>query len=55
VRATSQKKVKALEQQLEAEHEERLNYVREKRDLEMKVMLMHELSARSVDEDQVRF
>ena len=37
-RTSSQKKVKGLESQLETEHEERINYMREKHDLETKIM-----------------
>ncbi len=46
--------VKALEQQLEAEHEERIHFVREKHDLETKIMNLQELASRSADEDQVK-
>ena len=52
-RAATQKKVKALEQQLENEHEERLNFVREKHELETKIINLQELAARSADEEQV--
>ncbi len=45
--------VKALEQQLESEHEERIHFVREKHDLETKIMNLQELASRSTDEDQV--
>ena len=38
VRAAAQKKVKALEQQLENEHEERINFVREKHELETRII-----------------
>ena len=37
-RAAAQKKIKALEQQLESEHEERIHFVREKHELETKIM-----------------
>ena len=37
-RAATQKKVKVLEQQLEQEHEERISFLRERHDLEGKVM-----------------
>ena len=37
-RTSSQKKVKGLESQRETEHEERINYMREKHDLETKIM-----------------
>jgi len=53
-RAASTKKVKVLEQQLETEHEERLSHVREKHDLEAKIMSLRELASRSADEDLVR-
>ena len=42
-----------LEQQLENEHEERLNFVREKHELETKIINLQELAARSADEEQV--
>ena len=37
-RAATHKKVKVLEQQLEQEHEERISFLRERHDLEGKVM-----------------
>ena len=37
-RAATQKKVKVLEQQLEQEHEERINFLRERHDLEGNIM-----------------
>ncbi len=49
----SLQQVKALEQQLESEHEERIHFVREKHDLETKIMNLQELASRSTDEDQV--
>jgi myosin-18 len=52
-RAAAQKKVKTLEQQLEAEHEERIHFVREKHDLETKIMNLQDLASRSADEEQV--
>ena len=52
-RAATQKKVKALEQQLENEHEERINFVREKHDLETKIINLQEMASRSADEEQV--
>ena len=52
-RSAAQKKVKALEQQLESEHEERIHFVREKHDLETKIMNLQELASRSADEEQV--
>ena len=52
-RAAAQKKVKALEQQLESEHEERIGFVREKHDLETKIMNLQDMASRSADEEQV--
>uniref|UniRef100_A0A0K2UI75 Uncharacterized protein n=1 Tax=Lepeophtheirus salmonis TaxID=72036 RepID=A0A0K2UI75_LEPSM len=52
-RAAAQKRVKALEQQLENEHEERMGFVREKHDLETKIMNLQELASRSTDEEYV--
>ena len=37
-RAATQKKVKVLEQQLEQEHEERITFMRERHDLEGKII-----------------
>merc|ERR1719357_2450066 len=53
VRAASGKKVKVLEQQLEQEHEERINFLRERHDLEGKIMNLQDLLDRSGDEEQV--
>merc|ERR1711962_1029890 len=53
VRAASGKKVKVLEQQLEQEHEERINFLRERHDLEGKIMGLQDLLDRSGDEEQV--
>jgi myosin-18 len=53
VRAAAQKKVKALEQQLENEHEERINFVREKHELETRIINLQEMASRSADEEQV--
>ncbi len=53
IRAGFQKKLKIVEQQLESEHEERLNFLREKREQEAKIMSLQELAARSTDEEQV--
>jgi myosin-18 len=53
VRAAAQKKVKALEQQLENEHEERINFVREKHELETRIINLQEMAYRSADEEQV--
>ena len=52
-RTSSQKKIKGLEAQLESEHEDRINYMREKHDLETKIMNLQEFALRSTDEDQV--
>jgi myosin-18 len=52
-RAGAQKKVKALEQQLENEHEERINFVREKHELETRIINLQEMASRSADEEQV--
>ena len=52
-RAAAQKKIKALEQQLESEHEERIHFVREKHELETKIMNLQDLASRSADEEQV--
>ncbi len=52
-RAAAHKRVKLLEQQLEAEHEERLQFVREKHELETKIMNLQELASRSADEEIV--
>jgi myosin-18 len=53
VRAAFQKKLKIVEQQLENEHEDRLNFLREKHELETKIITLQELAARSADEEQV--
>jgi len=53
VRAAAQKKVKVLEQQLENEHEERINFVREKHELETRIINLQEMASRSADEEQV--
>ncbi len=45
--------MKALEQQLENEHEERINFVREKHELETKIINLQEMASRSADEEQV--
>ena len=52
-RTATQKKVKALEQQLENEHEERINFMREKHELETKIINLQEMASRSADEEQV--
>merc|ERR1712209_306520 len=53
VRAAAQKKVKALEQQLENEHEERINFVRERHELETRIFNLQEMASRAADEEQV--
>jgi len=53
IRAAAQKKIKALEQQLENEHEERINFVREKHELETRIINLQEMASRSADEEQV--
>ena len=45
--------MKALEQQLENEHEERINFVREKHELETRIINLQEMASRSADEEQV--
>merc|ERR1719357_163561 len=52
-RAASGKKVKVLEQQLEQEHEERINFLRKRHELEGKIMGLQDLLDRSGDEEQV--
>ena len=52
-RAAAVKKLKSLEQQLEQEHEERMGFVREKHDLESKIMNLQDLLDRSGDEELV--
>lgn len=42
-----------MEQQLENEHEERINFVREKHELETKIINLQEMASRSADEEQV--
>ena len=53
IRMNNNKKVKTLEQQLELEHEERMGLMREKQDLESKVMSLQDMLNRSGDEDLV--
>ena len=53
IRMNNNKRVKALETQLEQEHEERMGYLREKHDLESKVMNLQDMLERSGDEDLV--
>jgi hypothetical protein len=45
--------LKALEQQLESEHEERINFVREKHDLETKIMNLQEMSSSRTSDDDL--
>jgi len=52
-RAAAGKKVKILEQQLEQEHEERIAFVRERHELEGKIMNLQDMLERSGDEEQV--
>merc|ERR1719219_1365156 len=52
-RAAAGKKVKVLEQQLEQEHEERISFLRERHELEGKIMGLQDLLDRSGDEEQV--
>jgi len=52
-RAAANKKVKILEQQLEQEHEERIAFVRERHELEGKIMNLQDMLERSGDEEQV--
>ena len=53
VKAAFGKKLKVLEQQLEQEHEERMGFVREKHDLESKIMNLQDMLERSGDEELV--
>ena len=52
-RAAAAKKMKTLEQQLEQEHEERMGFVRDKHELESKIMNLQDLVDRSGDEELV--
>jgi len=52
-RAAAAKKVKILEQQLEQEHDERIAFVRERHELEGKIMNLQDMLDRSGDEEQV--
>jgi len=52
-RVAAAKKVKILEQQLEQEHEERIAFVRERHELEGKIMNLQDMLERSGDEEQV--
>ena len=53
IRTTANKKVKNLELQLEQEHEERMSVVREKHDLEAKIMHLQDMLERSGDEELI--
>ncbi|XP_069699015.1 unconventional myosin-XVIIIa isoform X4 [Periplaneta americana] len=55
VRCSAQKKVKALEAQLESEHEERTQLLREKHELERRLGALEEAgrASRATDEDQL--
>lgn len=53
MRACAQKKVKSLEQKLENEHEERLQFVREKHELENKIIHLQQIVSRAPEEEQV--
>ena len=53
IRSANSKKVKTLEHQLEQEHDERMMFVREKHDLENKIMNLQDLLDRSGDEELV--
>ncbi len=52
-RIALQKKVKALELQLETEREERINHVREKHELEAKLLSLRDYTVRSNDGEKV--
>ena len=53
-RASASKRIKNLEQQLEAEHEERLSFVRERHDLEGKIMTLKDAIDHGNSEEEVR-
>merc|ERR1711915_977581 len=53
-RASAAKKIKILEQQLELEHEERLAFLRERHELEGKIMALKDALDHGSSEDQVR-
>jgi len=53
-RASATKKIKILEQQLELEHEERLAFLRERHDLEGKIMTLKDELDHGSSEEQVR-
>lgn len=52
-RAAANKKVKVLEQQLEQEHEERIGFLRERHELEGKIMTLQDMLERAGDEEQL--
>ncbi|KAI9561532.1 hypothetical protein GHT06_012491 [Daphnia sinensis] len=53
-RCSAQKKVKALEAQLESEHEERTLLVREKHELERQLLSMAQHAAHAADDDTIQ-
>merc|ERR1719318_1694481 len=53
-RASAAKKIKILEQQLEVEHEERLAFLRERHELEGKIMNLKDALDHGSSEEQVR-
>jgi len=53
-RASAAKKIKILEQQLELEHEERLGFLRERHELEGKIMALKDELDHGSSEEQVR-
>ena len=53
-RASAAKRIKNLEQQLEAEHEERLSFVRERHELEGKIMTLKDAIDHGNSEEEVR-
>jgi len=53
-RASATKRIKNLEQQLEAEHDERLSFVRERHDLEGKIMTLKDAIDHGNSEEEVK-
>lgn len=53
IRCSAQKKVKALEAQLESEHEERTLLVREKHELERQLLSVAQQAANAMDDDTI--
>ena len=53
-RASAAKRIKNLEQQLEAEHDERLSFVRERHDLEGKIMTLKDAIDHGNSEEEVK-